>query len=581
MKHLHHITRLPSQPIMTLLALSCLAVAGAQAAGDPLAGVSFSDSYTLSTSNQALFGASNGWSYDSGFVGASWGTYAGGNAVTGGINAITGDAHALLVAAIPGIPGTAGTAPVKGLCIPFVGCGPDIPGIPGTPGTPGTPAVYGDTRTGAAITSSMSGRVGTDVSASASGGSIAVSLQATTHLQIGALVLNLPRKGFGEIQFPSYSSFIVSATNDIGSNSSLTVTAPQFKASVDGVLNMHNSFAASGCAVGAGCSSSSFSANIDPGRFAIVGVDTSKNAPISVFGQSSQLVYGKSYDLRVTGAECDGGCKNVGGVIYATIEANKPTGWTGTGTALAAPNSQTALKLSADLTGIAQAAANIPIDALSPSYGFGGVGKVSGTLVNAKATSGLSVDNSLKFTPHLMVTLTFSQDVVWFEKVSCSNNKTDAACAQTSNGRRVSEWFKPHNLGKTSVVDTTQDKQLGWAGAVGTLISRSYSMSTNVNNLSIDTSLGIDPVIPVKAGCFDIKLLSGLGETGVKCAYDNTFQTVGVQELKAFSSNIDIGGFNSATFTTPVPEPQSWAMFMAGLTLLPWLARRRRQAGVM
>lgn len=575
MKHLHRMTRLPSPPIMVLLALGCLTVANAQAAGKPLAGESFSDSYTLSTSNQALFGANNSWSYDSGFVGASWGTYAGGNAVTGGINAITGNAHELLVPAIPGIPGTPGTPPTKGVCV-FGVCGPDIPGIPGTPGTPGTPAVYGDTRTGAAITSSMSGRVGTEVSASASGGSIAVSLQATTHLQIGALVLNSPRKGLGEIQFPSYSSFIVSATNDIGSNSSLTVTAPQFKASVDGVLNMHNSFAASGCAVGAGCSSSSFSANIDPGRFAIVSVDTSKNAPISVFGQSSQLLYGKSYDLRVTGAECDGACKNAGGVIYATIEADKPTGWTGTGTALAAPNSQTALKLSADLTGIAQAAANIPLDALSPSYSFGGVGKVSGTLVNAKATSGLSVDNSLNFTPHLMVTLTFSEDVVWFEQISCSNNNTDAACAQISNGRRVSEWFKPHNLGKTSVVDTTQNKQLGWAGAVGTLISRSYSMSNSVNNLSIATSLGIDPVIPVKAGCFDIKLVSGLGETGVTCAYDHTFQTVGVQELKAYSSNIDIGGFNSATFTTAVPEPQSWAMFIAGLTLLPWLARRRR-----
>ncbi|MBW8894472.1 MAG: hypothetical protein JF617_21110, partial [Burkholderiales bacterium] len=66
MNKFHQAPRSCRKPLAVFVA-GCLAAACAQATTSvPGAALTFQDSYTLTTSSQALFGANNGWSYDSG-----------------------------------------------------------------------------------------------------------------------------------------------------------------------------------------------------------------------------------------------------------------------------------------------------------------------------------------------------------------------------------------------------------------------------------------------------------------------------------------------------------------------------------
>jgi len=172
----------------------------------------FTDSYTLTTTNQSMWssGAQAGFSYDSGLLGAAWGTYgSSGVPTTFGINAITGSVDATV---IPGIPSICGF----GFC------------------TPSTSPVTADTRTGGALDGTTSGQVGVYVTAEANGGGINVSLPVTTSLTIG--------------EAGADGIFRVSGANDLGGGT-ITAIAPSFKAGIDGVLDLNASVKGTGCLI--------------------------------------------------------------------------------------------------------------------------------------------------------------------------------------------------------------------------------------------------------------------------------------------------------------------------------------------
>ena len=408
---------------LALIGLFTVAAPAAMAA--PL---TFNDSYTLSTTNQSMWapGGQAQWSYDSGFVGGAWGTYAGNAPVGGGISAITGSENEMITPRIPGIPSS--HVPSTRTCTSTAWgdvCTPEL-GNYDIPGTPDIPATYADTRSGAALGISSSGRVGVDVKAQANGGAIGVVVPVQTALQIAD-------KGNG--------IFHVSA-NSVIAGASITSTAPSFKAGVDGIINLDNEFSATGCIIGAGCSSTNATVNLDAGQFSLVGLDTTQAKPFSAFGLGiPQVKYDREIIVRAgaESSECSASKASAGqsalienGVVpdpcatgplaqpaIGVLKVSKLADNTASnlsGTTLSLNSNQAVLRVTADLTGIAQYALGAPVDILNPELNLK-VATVRGSIIDVQAGVSLGMSQKFDFTPTLMATLEFDRDVEQWRNV--------------------------------------------------------------------------------------------------------------------------------------------------------------------
>lgn len=491
---------------------------------------SYSDSYTLKTTNQSMWSSGNqaSWNFNSGLLGGAWGTYAGNSPVSKGVNAITGSANAVII---------------PGVCFGLLGCTSDV---------------TGDTRTGASVNVTSSGQAGVVVTAHANGGAIGAVLPMTT-------VLQFDDRGAGK--------FHIGGTNAIGPGANITSSAPSFKAGIDGVINMENHIAATGCVIGAGCSSTSRDANLLAGQFNILAIDTTKTKPISAFGADLSIFeFNKDISIRAGGVSCPSGdCQSVPvstpQVAVARLDrlldhSNASL----SGNTLSMSNNQTVVSLTADITGILQYAMGVPFDALNPAIDLG-VASVTGSVVDVRAGINLGITQSFDFVPRLLATLTFDKPVGrWISIPSLSDRLY---------------W---DYLGYTVTVDFNsvgQDFQFV-GGEMGNLLDRKYWIEDG-DNFTNKTQLSIDPTVPIKAGCFQGSL-SGLGSFDT-CGYDHEFKTTDLFDVSGFNRGFNLGGFNVADFATlneiidpnAVPEPGSIALFSVGLFFLAALRRLRQR----
>jgi hypothetical protein len=511
----------------------------------------YSDTYTLQTTNQSMWapGAQAAWSYNSGFQGGAWGTYAGSAPVSGGVNAITGSSNATITPAVPGIPGYCTSTPWGDVC---------------TPAIPGIPAVTADTRTGAAVTIQSSGKVGVVATASANGGAVAVILPVSTQLNISD---------------PLNGVFHVSGVNTIGSGASISTVAPSFQAGVSGVINLDNKFSGTGCVVFAGCSSSSSNVNVDPGQFSIVGLNTANTKPLSAFGVNVPMVaYGNPQGITA-------GAQTVG---YVTpYQLSDASGGSVSGGTLSMSNNQTLLNVAADLTGIAQFALDFPVDVLNPSIDLG-VATIAGTLLDVQAGVNLGITQSFSFDPNLQVTLVFDEPVSELEQVITSYAQNEL-CFNTGFGQMCVPVGGTHpvygqawvDVGNSVTINLAQGADLKFTGAVGNLLSRTYSLA-NVSDFTSNTLLSIDPMVAIQAGCFDISLKLNLGGYN-HCAYDNTYATTGLANISVAKQTFELGGFNTASFDFApnggdVPEPETLLLTALGLLALALTRSKKGRA---
>ena len=493
----------------------------------------FTDAYTLTTTNQSMWGSGTqaGFSYDSGLLGAAWGTYgSSGVPASFGLNAIIGSANTVL---FPGTP----EACAWGYCIG------------------GTDPITADTRTGGALDGTTSGQVGLYVTAQANGGGLNVSVPVTSSLTIGEAGAN--------------GIFHVSGTNALGGGT-ITAIAPSFKAGLDGVLVLEASVKGTGCIALAGCTSSDpiSLVDINAGRFSLVALDTSKTDPVSFFGLGWPYIqFGKEYAIRAKEPPCQGPptqdgtppkcpgqtfqtpaigvvkVDNLGDLSGGTVNQNM----------LSLTTNQPVLRLTADVTGIAQYALGITADVLSPSVDVPYIGSLGGTVINVQAGVQFGLTQEFDFTPRLLAELQFDKPVTEYVKKftgayeqKCLIN-TPIGCLLY-----VDDMTKPIfdvvaiDRGTTVAVNLATGADLRFTSELGELLGRTYFMGNN--SFTSDSRVSIDPTLPIKAGCLEVDSKVP-GFDGVEvCAFEKDYRTTDLASFSVYKNTFSLGGFDTATF---------------------------------
>lgn len=534
----------------------------------------FDDRFTFTTTGQSLFssGGTQGWAYDSGLLGSGWGTYTGNPARSFGINAISGSEREEIFPAIPGIP-----AQFIKVCDPLFGTGCKT--IQVFPEIPGTPAVYADTRTGASAKFSSSGEVGIRVKAQSSGGSLSATLPFETQVRMTSIVSH----------YTEPPTFRIGGSSALGQGASFAASGLAIAVDVSATLNMRNSLSATGCAIGAGCSTSSMSLNVIAGTFGVVGIDTARDEFLSVAKTPIPGVeFDRDYEVRraadksvspvvvcAKGATlCSSdreGLLRPAGPNLVTFNASAlddhATTRFGDDT-LRLSSKERVLTTQLDITGVGQLLGGLPVDVLNPNVTLGGVAAFSGSLVQAQVGIEQSFVQKLELTARPSVALTFDEDVFVYHLTA--GGVTLPAIA-TNGGAREPDWGLPPgtygvgqswvNVGRTVTLDLERDIYVRFAdGTPGRLLERRYFIGDDAD-FTTEFLLDIDPILSTRGGCGKITLLFGLGATGQECTFDEQV-TIDGASVRVYRKSFDLGGFGDQTIVSdPVsvgdgdPEP--------------------------
>lgn len=508
----------------------------------------YNDAYTLRSTGQNAM-PTGAWNLNTGFQGAQWGSYNGNGPVSFGVNAISGSAHAVIIPAVPGTPGF--HVPGTGICLPFVGCdnGYDVPGIPGTP------AVYGDTRTGTSADVNSSGRVGFDVNAGGRSSNVSVTLPFTTQMNISNST-------------PDGRYFHVSTSSSLGNGAAITATGATFSGGVAGVINLDNHISAANCFFGAGCNTSSSDANLNLGKFDIVGIDTANSHPFSAFGQNLPV---GSYDTDIN-LRAGSSIRGEQGPIVGTLNVSQLSDLSG-GTVnrgvLSLSGGQRFASIQADLTGIAQKVLGAPADLLNVHRDLLGLVNVDGTLLDARLGVNIGLSQSYAIDPHQQVTLQFDRLVTMTKLID----------------RRICSGFICFSLpeivqetGTSITLDVGENADFNFNDGIGNLLSRSYSVASNA--FTTNESVTLDPMSTIEAGCFDVEI-TRVGGTGRQCAYHDSFGFAN-QAFGVASAHFSLAGFNTYAFDFAppgdVPEPATILLSSIGLASLAFARRRTNRS---
>ena len=534
--------------------LGCCSLVATGAAAGPMV---FDDSYVLQTSNQGMFApggqSQSSWTYESGLLGASWGIYAG----------------------------------PKPESVP---CCDDH------------------------LSLSSSGRIGIDVSAQANGGAIDVTLPVTTKLTIGDPVNGTMHVG-GSSTFGKNSAF--------DKDPVITARAPSFKASLDGVFNLAVDITASAFGESRTVSLLPLPLQLfsDAGQFPLVGVDTSNKKPVSVFGYDlGVLSFGKEYQFRAGQPPCQGpkeadgtapicssdpislarpvlyvlkpskledftdGTKNVIGPPSETVLTEiKDKEGVPKGVVLSISHNQDLLRGTLDVTGIAQYLLGFPIDVLNPKLKLVvdvpliptfTLFSISGSVFDLQAGLAIGETQSFSFTPELQVKLELDKPVT--EWAYQSRIVTECAFVIFCTSKKVTELVKVATDTTVVTVDLGVGADLIFTGDAPNVLRRTYSIIDG-QNFESDTSLSLDAVLAVQAGCISGSLAI-YGSIGSVCAFPEEEFSTNLKNWNVKSTSFALGGFNTATFGD-VPAPSTlWllGLGLAGLAIRRTLAVWRR-----
>ena len=353
----------------------------------------FNDAFTLSTSNQSAYGsgAQQGFSYDSGFLGTQWGKYVDGVAVTAGVSEFVGYKV--------DVPRFCAWTPWGDLC---------------------TPSFSVDTRTGAGLKLETSGRLGTQITASATGAGVSVVLPVKTQLQIGDAVNGRFRVGGN-------------ATIDAAQGGArISATAPSFNAAVNAFVNVNAGVAVTGCIVGL-CGGDAVALSYDlikDNTLAAVSLGPD-NSSLTVVGTQVDFPgVNQYYEIRSGGVgskipSLQGDTFRVGGPILAQVKVDTLQDFSGdtvSNNTLSLSQEAQVFHLNADVTGLAQKFLGLPVDILNPKFSLKppylpALASLEGTFFDHAVGIVLGLKQSYEVKPNLQVTLEFDKPVTEYVKI--------------------------------------------------------------------------------------------------------------------------------------------------------------------
>jgi hypothetical protein len=601
------------------------------------------DSVTLSTTGQSMWksGATSVLSEET-FLGVKWGTYEGAGA----------DPERLALGGIIGeenylVPGTGGTIPNPArllwdgamatcratgtsyntckngtsavrACAPSWlggGCTTVFPAIPGLGNPPAAtidnpiPGQYIDTRTGLQGGIETSGEAGIIPWVEATAGGVDVALPFSATIDIPDAI------GAGQ-------TFTIATSYAVQNMASITANAPSFKAGVDGIFNSDNDLFGTACVILAGCAEGETPADVKPGRFGIVSIDTSEDNFLRVFGgergDGSLGVPGIAFDdvqifyaptpENPDGVDDDITPKKIPSPRLGDFTVSNPQDFTGgvvTDNQLGLTTNQTLLSLNASITGIGELALASP-GILSNKIEIAGPIAIEYTLLDVAAGPRLGVQQDFSLDPNAFVRLEFDKPVVQrtpptivrvprlvYEEYCVYEFL--GTCFGTAQRPRIvyDDVVIPGSETVSNVVEIAlgDSLELSFLGGVGNIVNREYFLKDPT--FSNRTGATIDPGLKVEIGCIGIDIITA----DRLCALEEDFKTAGLINLNLFDDSWTLGGFGTAAFADTimlaaadvpgggptdgnrVPAPPVIFLLAGGLLLLG--AARRRQAAMM
>ena len=445
-----------------------------------------------------------------------------------------------------------------------------------------------------------SGEIGIVPWAKASGGNIDISLPTQA-----------------SITFPDSVSantyFKVSTSSSIQSSANIVASAPNFKAGVDGLINMDNRLYGK-AATFAGCGtfgveSCTWSGGVDvdlfAGRFSLLGFDTTEDDPLSIFGVNLPLIsFDHKYLIHVPAGpaypfiyDADTGTTTppftpvIGDIIIHNLE--EKSGGLIDGDQLSLSSYQGIFEAKLSITGVLETLLGSPgvlqneitvyensIKDIKAGY----------TLADVSTGPILGMQQDFNLDPNLAVRLEFDKPVTRLERTQVGSHKETrdiylevcfpiVGCISIPNGTETVivpdyDWIPVTYSNGMIEILLGDEADLMFGDGFANLLGMDYFL--NAPEFSNHTYASIDPALQIQSLC---ARFTGLGQ---KCVYDETFQTQGLVAMDVYSNDWVMGGFNSVRFDRfgfgpqeTIPEPATLLLLLPGL----WLFGQFRKKG--
>ncbi|MGH7390144.1 MAG: PEP-CTERM sorting domain-containing protein [Candidatus Rokuibacteriota bacterium] len=397
-----------------------------------------------------------------------------------------------------------------------------------------------DTRTGAEVDVSTTGRVGFNFGARMDSGSVDATVQFNAQA-----ILPDPQSIAAGTFFNLNPSSLLAAGQ-------LNTNFPEVSAKLEAVLGAQASFLGQACFIALGCGTGSTTVGFPDQTLELISFnDTDSPGQIKILGALDLALFQFGEPISIPNPVNPLG--EIGNVTIHVPDINAVGGVAGN--TLTASGMDDFLDLRVDIDGLILGAFGLPGLGIQLDVGIFGI---SGDLLDVELGPTMKIVQDFELTPTLMVDLQFDRPVL-----------VDGLAAPATS--LTSSWNALPNI---ALLDTE------------TLVSPRFFLSTLFGN---ETFLGVDGVFTLEALKASLALTAfglsaDLGQLGPLFALEQRGNLFNSPAL--FNQQFALDGFNAIvgdsfllTTMSSVPQPGSLILLGAGVVAFRFMVRRRRPAG--